>query len=109
MKSIIQQLGKVSITVEKDYHTLKKEYDKLVIVEEAGTFTTYISRKPVPFNVPLNDREYWIPFSSINKTDIPIITANEMDTVLEGDPAIYLVDSNGNIILDNKGNPIELI
>ena len=83
MKSIIQQLGKVSVTVEKDYHTLKKEYDKLVIVEEAGTFTTYISRKPVPLNVPLNDREYWIPFSSFNKNDIPIITANEMDTVLE--------------------------
>lgn len=65
MKSVIKKLGKTSITVEKDYHSSEKEYDKLTIVEEEGTFKTYLSRKPVPIGVGLTNREYWIPFSGI--------------------------------------------
>ena len=60
-------LGKVAITVEKDYHDINKAYDRLVIVEEKGRWRTYISRKPVPVGVRLNDREYWIPFSSLTE------------------------------------------
>ena len=65
MKSIKQELGKVAVTVEKDYHNSEKEYDKLVIVEERNTFKTYISRKPVPFGIELTNRDYWIPFSGV--------------------------------------------
>ena len=65
MESIIKKLGKTSITVEKDYHSSEKEYNKLTIVEEQGAFKTYISRKPVPVGIELTNREYWIPFSSV--------------------------------------------
>lgn len=58
-------LGKVAITIEKDYHNPNKAYDKLVIVEQEGAYKTYISRKAVPTDTPLTDREYWIPFSSL--------------------------------------------
>lgn len=65
MESIIKKLGKTSITVEKDYHNSKKEYNKLTIVEEEGAFKTYLSRKPVPVGIELTNREYWIPFSGV--------------------------------------------
>ena len=65
MESIIKKLGKASITVEKDYHSSEKEYNKLTIVEEQGAFKTYLSRKPVPVGIELTNREYWIPFSGI--------------------------------------------
>ena len=65
MESVIEKLGKVSVTVEKDYHSSEKEYNKLTIVEEQGTFKTYISRKPVPVGIALTNREYWIPFSGV--------------------------------------------
>lgn len=65
MESVIKKLGKTSITVEKDYHNSKKEYNKLTVVEEQGTFKTYLSRKPVPLGIALTNREYWIPFSGV--------------------------------------------
>lgn len=65
MESVIKKLGKTSVTVEKDYHNSKKEYNKLTIVEEEGTFKTYLSRKPVPVGIELTNREYWIPFSGV--------------------------------------------
>ncbi len=65
MESVIEKLGKVSVTVEKDYHSSEKEYNKLTIVEEQGTFKTYLSRKPVPVGVALTNREYWICFSGV--------------------------------------------
>ena len=65
MESVIKKLGKTSVTVEKDYHSSEKEYNKLTIVEEEGTFKTYLSRKPVPIGTELTNREYWIPFSGV--------------------------------------------
>ena len=65
MESVIKKLGKTSITVEKDYHSSEKEYNKLTVVEEQGTFKTYLSRKPVPVGIALTNREYWIPFSGV--------------------------------------------
>lgn len=65
MESVIKKLGKTSVTVEKDYHSSEKEYNKLTIVEEQGTFKTYLSRKPVPIGTELTNREYWIPFSGV--------------------------------------------
>lgn len=60
-------LGKVSVTIEKDYWNIDKDYDKLTIVEKEGIFGTYISRKPVPAGTALTDRTYWIPFSSLKE------------------------------------------
>ena len=65
MKSVIEKLGKASVTVEKDYHSSEKEYNKLTVVEEQGAFKTYLSRKPVPVGIELTNREYWIPFSGV--------------------------------------------
>lgn len=65
MESVIKKLGKTSVTVEKDYHSSEKEYNKLTVVEEKGTFKTYLSRKPVPIGTELTNREYWIPFSGV--------------------------------------------
>ena len=65
MESVIKKLGKTSVTVEKDYHSSKKEYNKLTVVEEQGAFKTYLSRKPVPIGIELTNREYWIPFSGV--------------------------------------------
>ena len=65
MESVIEKLGKASVTVEKDYHSSEKEYNKLTVVEEQGAFKTYLSRKPVPVGVALTNREYWICFSGV--------------------------------------------
>lgn len=70
MKLAKENLGKVSVTVEKAYHSINKEYDKLVVVEEEGQFRTFISRKPVPIGTELTDREFWLPFSSVKESII---------------------------------------
>lgn len=56
----IENLGKVAMTVEKDYYSPDKCYDKLTLVQDKN-LGTYISRKPVPANKELTDRNYWIP------------------------------------------------
>ena len=38
-----------------------------------------------------------------------VITNEEMDEVLGGDPPVYLVDANGNAVLDEQGKPVEII
>lgn len=63
----VDKLGKVAATVEENYWSETKDYDKLTIVEKEGTFGTYISRKPVPAGTPLTNRTYWIPFSSLKE------------------------------------------
>lgn len=70
MRQQIDNLGKVAVTVEGGYWDIFKDYDKLTIVEVEGKFKTYISRKPVPAGTSLGDREYWIPFSSLEESVI---------------------------------------
>lgn len=67
MQLQVDNLGKVAITVEENYWSNTKDYDKLTIVEQEGVFGTFISRKPVPAGTPLTDRKYWIPFSSLKE------------------------------------------
>ena len=67
MKIVKECLGKVAVTVEKDYWKLNKTYDRLVIVELKNQFKTFISRKPVPAGTLITDRDYWIPFSSLTE------------------------------------------
>lgn len=67
MDIVKECLGKVAVTVEKDYWKINKAYDRLVIVELKNQFKTFISRKPVPAGTFITDREYWIPFSSLTE------------------------------------------
>lgn len=106
-------LGKVSVTIEKDYWDINKDYDKLTIVQVQDKYKTYISRKPVPAGAVLTDREYWIPFSSL-KEDI-ILDYNAFtdkygkdliaikNHIKEIDEA--LKDFAQNVVLHEKGKP----
>lgn len=63
MKTPEKELGKVSITIEKDFHNSNKTYERLTVVKDKHSFATYISRKNVPEGEPLeNNPEYWIRF-----------------------------------------------
>lgn len=77
MKTIIDELGKVSVTVEKEPWNDTKDYDKLTIVY--NNFGTHISRKPVPAGKQLSDKEYWIPFSSLQE-EVKLQFANLINT-----------------------------
>lgn len=69
MEAVKINLGKVSITVCRDYWNIDKEYDRLTIVERQSTHTCFLSRKPVPAGISIANREYWIQFSTWQ--DIP--------------------------------------
>lgn len=105
-------LGKVAITVEKDYWDINKDYDKLTVVEKEGIFGTFISRKPVPAGTELTDRNYWIPFSSV-KEEIVIDYnnfKNEYGTTLnDHTESLENIVSRLNILEENKDLINELI
>lgn len=67
MKLQIDELGKVSITVEAEYWNRDKAYEKLTIVSVEDEYRTFLSRKPVPSNTELTNRQYWIPFSNLKE------------------------------------------
>ena len=54
MKSQIDNLGKVAPTFEGAYDE-NLEYDRLCCVFDAQCGTTYISRRPVPMGVKIDD------------------------------------------------------
>lgn len=81
MEIVKECLGKVAVTVEKDYWKLNKTYDRLVIVELKNQYKTFISRKPVPAGTLITDRDYWIPFSSLNEEIV--IQFNAIETKAE--------------------------
>lgn len=70
MNLVKENLGKVSITVEKDYWSASKSYDRLVIVEVLNV-GCYISRRAVPRGKQYDDREYWIRLSKYNISPTP--------------------------------------
>ena len=70
----LDDYGKVSITVEEDYHSPDKIYDKLTVVEDYDTIATYISRTYVPAGVSLSDRHYWICLGRIDTNAVEYIT-----------------------------------
>lgn len=87
-------LGKVAITVEQDYYDSTKDYDRLVVVEVKDIYKTYISRKPVPSGVNINNREYWIPFSSLSET--ALIDYNKHLSDLTDELATYIEQIENN-------------
>ena len=68
MKTFKQNLGKVSITIDKNPWDDSKCYDRLVVVRPEGEFKTYISRKPVPEGVALSNIDYWLPFTALDES-----------------------------------------
>lgn len=84
MKLKTQELGKVSITVEEDYHDSTKAYDRLVVVEDELTIATYISRKAVPAGIALSNREYWICLGRIDTNAVQYITnvRTQLDAII---------------------------
>ena len=111
-------LGKVAVTVEKDYWSINKDYDKLTIVEKEGSFGTYISRKPVPAGKELTDRDYWIPFSSLKEEIVLqfgelVNRVNNLDkTIEEKEEEIYKAMASisaGGIALKQSFGDSELV
>ena len=100
MQLSVDKLGKVAVTVEKDYWNNLKDYNKLTIVEAPGNeYKTYISRKPVPAGTVLTDRNYWIPFSSLKE-----------EIVLDFNSFVALWTENltqTNVRIDNANTRIE--
>lgn len=105
MKLVKEYLGKVSITVEKDYWTSDKSYDRLVIVEVLNV-GCYISRKPVPRGTQYDNREYWIRMSknvvlspSPEPIEFPIVTefGDNVDVTIAQKT---LTDARNDIIID---------
>lgn len=65
MKSIIQYLGKVSITCNGKWN-VNREYDRLCLVHD-GYFASYISKKTVPAGIVLTNEEYWQPVANLRE------------------------------------------
>lgn len=87
MDCIKEELGKVGITIEKNYWDINKAYDRLVIVEVKGQRACYISRKPVPIGVPITDRNFWVCFSNLDielKNDL-LALYNKVKSYVEED------------------------
>lgn len=110
MNTQIDRLGKVSITVEKDYWDGTKCYDKLVIVEKEND-CAYLSRKPVPAGISVADREYWIKIGfntsggGINVTTT--FTPNNVDINETTTIAISVtVDSDADVIKVKRGTTL---
>lgn len=114
MQIQIDNLGKVAVTVEKDFWDITKDYDRLTIVETPNnTYATYISRKPVPAGTVLTDRDYWIPFSSLKEeivldynTFIELWTQNLIDTNRNLNDRIDREVSTLNGRIDNEVNTL---
>ena len=70
MKSQIENLGKVAPTFEGAYNN-ELEYNRLSCVFDENTCSTYISRRPVPIGIPIDDMTYWQPLS-IGTNRIPL-------------------------------------
>ena len=111
MKLNVDRLGKVAITVEKEYRSSKKKYDRLTIVEEQGTHTCYLSRVPVPVKVEapisLSDRNYWIcigkPSTVVNVGNFTILTSEEY-LPTDGINAPFLIDGVGYFWVGTGGD-----
>lgn len=111
MNEQTKNLGKISITVEKDPHNINKSYDKLTIVEDTISIATYISRQLVPNNTPLSDRNYWICLGRVDTNAIKYITGvkKELNEIINYAKTLEDGKSAYEIALDKgfKGNELE--
>lgn len=78
MKTIKEDLGKVSVTAEGLWHS-KRSYERITIVHD-GLYSSYISRQFVPEGIMLGNPEYWQPIASL-KEDIKEKLENLENTI----------------------------
>ena len=79
MNSIYESLGKVRPTTEGDWD-IRKEYSILSIVYDADANKSYISKKDVPINISILNREYWQPFANNRiDSDSIVLLSNKKD------------------------------
>lgn len=64
METIIEKLGKVSITIEGE-HSIMRDYKRLslVTVTSNDRISSFISKKDVPAGIAIINSEYWIPIA----------------------------------------------
>ena len=113
METYKQNLGKVSITIDKNPWNQNKNYDRLVVVRPSGAYKTYISRKPVPAGTEITNEEYWKDFTALDESFVEdIYTKEEINEFLA-----QKADKNGNsqenfsanqIIAGSIKSPIDL-
>lgn len=98
MKLQIDNLGKVSVTVEKDPWNSRKRYDRLVVCYNETDGIAYLSRRPVPVKDPVitqDNREYWIPLGkpSVTVSFGSFVLLNSIDALpLTDTGKPYLID-----------------
>jgi len=81
MKPAYKNLGKVRPTVDNNNWSIDNKYDLLTIVYDPSSNKSYISKKDVPANVVIDNREYWLPFGVGRFVDNAIININYLDGV----------------------------
>lgn len=105
MEAVKINLGKVSISVEKDYWDIDKQYDRLTIVERAADGNVYLSRKPVPAGTSVTNREYWICFGKPNNSIVTVV--NELGTNPESAIAQQIVTREINKLKNRIARSLE--
>ena len=110
MKLQVTNLGKVSITVEKDPWTINRAYDRLTIVE--NELTSYISRKPVPKGQPItNNRDYWVPFGTRSAVTVSTFKILQSESNLPDNyddyDGPYLIAGAGYFWVGTEGNVLD--
>lgn len=78
MKTQTNKLGKVAITVG-GVHNNQKAYDKLTLVLNKYNGISYISIKPVPIGVEIDNAKYWFPFGITGRTLILSMTTGDSE------------------------------
>lgn len=73
MRAQLDKLGKASITIEKDYWDINKDYNKLTIVKVSDDPVCYISRIPVPAGIELTNKLYWVSIGGVPQEIIDTI------------------------------------
>ena len=81
MEPVYKNLGKVRPTIDDNNWSINNKYDLLTIVYDPSSNKSYISRKDVPANIVIDNREYWLPFGVGRFVDNAIININYLDGV----------------------------
>lgn len=105
MKTIKQDLGKVSVTCNGTWDG-GREYYRLSIVND-GLYASYISKKFVPSGTPLSNIEYWQPLASL-KDDIKINYEKFKKEVLQLIADIQIALRGTRLVVQNEAERNEL-
>ena len=115
MRINVINLGKVSITVDKDPWDSKKAYDRLTIVFNEEDGISYISRRPVPVKsgqiITQDNKDYWIPLGkpSINVNFGAFTLLNDISLLpdSEDNDSPYLIDGVAYFYVGTDGDTLD--